>query len=214
MSASTRSQWRTAQARSPAAISPNWRARRSSRTLPSVPGNVQNGTWVWGADTGAANAYVVTVPYPVTPAYVAGLGIKFKAANANSGPSTVNLNSLGAVAIKRAGGAALNTGDILSGQVVELTYDGVNFQMANYLGLSAGTTTNNFTNANIPYVADTGAANALVATYSPAVTSGQQIAGLFLSVKLANHHHRRLHHQCQRPGREKPQARRPHQSAL
>jgi len=37
----------------------------------------------------------------------------------------------------------------------------------------------------IPYVVDTGAANAVVATFSPAITSGQQIAGLFVSVKLA-----------------------------
>ncbi len=155
-------------------------------TLPSVPSNVQNGTWLWGTDTGAANAYVVNVPYPVPVAYVAGMTIRFKAANANSGASTVNVNGLGAVAIKRAGGAALASGDILSGQVLELTYDGVNFQMANYLGISAGTTTNNFTSVNIPYVNDTGAQNALVATYSPAITSGQQIAGLFLSVKLAN----------------------------
>jgi len=160
-------------------------------TLPSVPSHVQKGDWVWGTDTGAANAYVVTVPPFIQPlvAYQAGMAVKFKAVNANSGSSgsTINVNGLGTVGLKRAGGAALNSGDIVSGQVLEVVYDGANFQMVNYVGISAGSTTNNFSTLSIPYIADTsGVANAITAVYSPAITSGQQVAGLFISVKLAN----------------------------
>ena len=157
-------------------------------TLPSVPSSVLNGTWNYVADTGTANHLIATFapPAPIPSAYVAGMNFRIKASANNSGATDINVNGLGVVAIKRAGGAALTTGDVLSGQILDLTYDGVNFQMANYLGVSAGTTTNNFTSVNIPYVLDTGTSNAIIASYSPAITSAQQVAGLFISVKLAN----------------------------
>lgn len=156
-------------------------------TLPSVPSAVLNGSWVYaGQDTGAANAYLITFApgQPIPAAYVAGMGVKFKALVTNTGASTINVNGLGVIAIKRANGSALAAADITSGGIVELTYDGVNFQMQNYLG--TGTNTNSITLASIPYVADTGTPNALIGTYSPAITSGQQVAGLFISIKLAN----------------------------
>jgi hypothetical protein len=156
-------------------------------TLPSVPSNVLNGSWVYaGQDTGAANAYVITfvAGQPIPSAYVPGMGIKFKALNACTGASTINVNGLGVVTIKRASGVALAANDIISGQIVELTYDGTVFQMVNYLGAAA--TTNTSTTVNIPYIADSGTQNAIIATYSPAITSGQQVAGLTIEVKLAN----------------------------
>lgn len=156
-------------------------------TLPSVPGNVLNGSWVYaGQDTGTANNYVITflAGQPIPTSYVAGMGVKFKALNANSGASVINVNGLGNVTIRRASGAGVATGDIISGQVVELTYDGTFFQMQNYMGVGAGTNTN--TQVGIPYIADSGTLNALIGTYSPVITSGQQVAGLTLAIKLAN----------------------------
>lgn len=156
-------------------------------TLPQVPYDVQQQNYSYaGQDTGAANAYVITFApgQPQPASYKAGMRVVFKALNANTGASTINVNGLGAVAIRRATGVALSAADINSGQVVELTYDGTVFQMVNYLG--AGATSNTTTAVNIPYVADTGAQNAIVATFSPAITSGQQIAGLTIEVKLAN----------------------------
>lgn len=156
-------------------------------TLPAVPAGVLNGNWVYaGQDTGTANNYVITfgAGQAIPTAYVAGMGVKFKALNANSAASVINVNGLGNVAIRRASGAAVATGDIVSGQMVELTYDGTNFQMQNYMGAGAGTNTT--TAVSIPYVADSGTLNALVGTYSPAITSGQQVAGLALTIKLAN----------------------------
>ena len=156
-------------------------------TLPQVPAGVQKQSWVYaGQDTGTANAYVITFAagQPIPTAYTPGMKVSFKALNANTAASTVNVNGLGAVSIRRATGVALSAADINSGQVVELTYDGTNFQMANYLG--AGTTSNTSTSVNIPYVADSGTQNALVGTYTPAITSGQQVAGLVIAIKLAN----------------------------
>lgn len=156
-------------------------------TLPQVPYDVQQSKYLYaGQDTGTANAYAVTfvAGQPQPASYAAGLRIIFKALNANTGASTINVNGLGLVAIRRATGVALSANDINSGQLVELTYDGTVFQMTNYLG--AGATSNTSTLVDIPYVADTGTQNAIIAAFSPAVTSGQQVAGLFISVKLAN----------------------------
>jgi hypothetical protein len=101
---------------------------------------VQNESYVYAADSGAANVYAVTLA-PVPGAYAAGLQVTFKAANANTGASTLNVNGLGAEAIKKSGGAtALATGDILAGQIVSVVYDGTNFQIQTGLTGPAGAT--------------------------------------------------------------------------
>lgn len=156
-------------------------------TLPSVPTNVQNGSWVYAVDTGIVNALQITPINPQTTALVAGMGFRVRVLITNTGASTITINGssvFGPIAIRRATGVALSASDMISGQIVELVYDGTNFQMVNYLGAAA--TTSTITNTSIPYVADSGAQNALVGTYSPAITSGQQVAGLALAIKLAN----------------------------
>lgn len=156
-------------------------------TLPQVPYDVQQGHYIYaGQDTGAANAYVITflAGQPVPTSYIAGMTVKFKAQTTNTGASTINVNGLGLVAVRRGNGIALAAADITSGGIVELTYDGTLFQMANYLG--AGATTSSSTVVGIPYVVDTGTANSLIATYSPAITTPQQIAGLTIEIRLAN----------------------------
>jgi hypothetical protein len=153
-------------------------------TLPQVPYQVQQGTYVYGGtDTGTANNYVVTfvAGQPIPASYAVGMEVSFKALNANTGASVVNVNGLGNVTIRRANGVALSANDIVSGQFVVLRYDGTYFQMVNYLG--TGNNTNSNTVIDIPYVADSGAQNAIVATYSPAITALTD--GLYLAVKLA-----------------------------
>jgi hypothetical protein len=158
-------------------------------TLPSVPGNVQNGSWIYAVDTGAVNALVIT-PSPNVTALVAGMGFKVKVLVTNTAASTITINytntsgvasTLGPVVIKRGNGVGLSASDMVSGGIIDLVYDGTNFQMANYLG--TGTNTNNVTVAGIPYIADSGAANAIVATFSPPIT---YTAGTTVAVKLAN----------------------------
>lgn len=156
-------------------------------TLPSVPANVQQQSWVYaGTDTGVANAYVITFGAndPIPNSYVVGMKVSFMANHSCTGASTVNVNQLGAVSIFRASGVSVANGDIVSGQILELTYDGAHFQMPNYLG--SGSNTNSSTTVGVPYCADTGTQNQLIANFSPAITSGQQVAGLVVTVKLAN----------------------------
>lgn len=81
----------------------------------------------YAADTGAANAYVVALPHTLA-AYTAGLSIRVKITNANTGASTINVDSLGVKTITRFSGDPLQSGDLPAGGVVTLTYDGTNFQ--------------------------------------------------------------------------------------
>lgn len=77
---------------------------------------------------GAYNVYVVTLHNPVT-AYSEGLRFSFKAPFANTGPATINVDSVGAVGIKRFNGGDLLSGDIPQDAIVELLHDGTQFQL-------------------------------------------------------------------------------------
>ncbi len=95
------------------------------------------------ADTGAANTYVVTTSPAITSIPV-GAVFNFQAAHANTGTSTLNVDGIGAVTIKKNGGtggsvgANLASGDITAGQLVTVMYDGTNFQMQSTLGNASG----------------------------------------------------------------------------
>ncbi|MGE5328011.1 MAG: hypothetical protein ACM3KR_00685 [Deltaproteobacteria bacterium] len=84
-------------------------------------------------DTGAANAYAITMDSTVT-SYSAGIKASFPAAHANTGASTLNITpfggtALGAIAIKKNGNQDLAAGDILAGQIIEVEHDGTYFQL-------------------------------------------------------------------------------------
>lgn len=96
--------------------------------LPNIPAAVQNGTWIYEVDTGAANALVVT-PSPAIASLVAGLKLRVKVLATNTGTSTINPSGLGAVGIIRPSGGALVGGELVATAIVELIYDGVNFQL-------------------------------------------------------------------------------------
>ncbi len=82
----------------------------------------------YAADSGTADAYVVTLS-PAAIAYAAGMGIRFKAANANTGACTVNVNGLGAKSIKMDNGTDPPAGMIAADAIVTVVYDGTNFQV-------------------------------------------------------------------------------------
>lgn len=79
-------------------------------------------------ETGAANAYVLTTPALTAQLYT-GLKLEFKATATNTGPSTLNLNGVGAIAINQPGGSALAAGMIQAGGLTRVEYDGVQFQL-------------------------------------------------------------------------------------
>jgi len=78
--------------------------------------------------TGSANAYAIELTSTLDE-YIEGMPIVFQANHDNTGAATLDVNELGAVAIKKNGGSALEAGDIVSGQVVTVVHDGTYFQM-------------------------------------------------------------------------------------
>ena len=96
-------------------------------------------------DSGTANAYVLTLaasmtnPVSATVPYFIGMTIRFRAGNANSGASTVNVNSAGVKNLKQADGTTdLAAGDIPTTQDSEFRYDGTSFVLQTYSNDIAG----------------------------------------------------------------------------
>lgn len=104
-----------------------------------------------GTDT-----YTAT-PSPTLTAYTSGDVYYILFTNANTGAATLNLNALGAKAIRKNGATALVAGDIAAGQVVALAYDGTNLQIVS--GTSTGT---------VPTLAS--------GTYTPTLTNTTNVA--------------------------------------
>ena len=94
--------------------------------------NVQAGAYSYAADAGGSDAYAITLS-PVPAGYTTGMIVTFKANTANTGASTLNVNSLGAKTIKRTGTTDTKTGDILANQLVTVVYDGTNFVIVGLL---------------------------------------------------------------------------------
>lgn len=83
---------------------------------------------LYGVDGGNTDAYAVSLDVAPT-AYTAGMMVTFKANTANTTACTLNLNTLGAKAIKKNTSVDLATNDIKAGEVVTVIYDGTNFQL-------------------------------------------------------------------------------------
>jgi len=79
-------------------------------------------------DTGTANAHVIALS-PAITAYAAGQAITFKSGAASTTSSTLNVNGLGVKTIKKKNDQNIAAGDIESGSIVTVVYDGTNFQM-------------------------------------------------------------------------------------
>lgn len=94
-------------------------------------GQYQDGGIIYGTTTGSANAYVLTLGVSIT-SYTAGLTLRFKANFANTGAATLNVDGLGAVTIKKDTSVDLAANDIIVDQIVQVTYDGTNFQVSTF----------------------------------------------------------------------------------
>ena len=75
---------------------------------------------------------------PALSAYTAGQTFRFISAGANTGATTININSLGAKNITIGGTVALVGGEIASGALVTVAYDGTQFQLQNSVMLATG----------------------------------------------------------------------------
>ncbi len=83
---------------------------------------------LYAADTGAANAYVITLS--PAPTIVVGTKFVIKAAHSNTAASTLAVNGAAPVAIVKGASTPLAGGEILVNQIFEVTFDGTNYQLA------------------------------------------------------------------------------------
>lgn len=143
------------------------------------------------ADAGSTDAYAITLA-PAISSYIPGTAYRFKANTANTGAATLNINGLGAQAIKKAAGGVttdLATNDIRAGQWVDVVWDGTNFQMQSTLGnaasgFSASTNANDLDAAF--HAADAGSTDAYAITLSPAIPGYVTGAHIVFMANTAN----------------------------
>ena len=101
----------------------------SAATDAAQYGQLQAGATTIATVTGTDTLAGTLTPAPT--AYATGNKFSFIAANTNTGASTININSLGAKSITKSGTSALVAGDMVSGQVYLIEYDGTRFQLIN-----------------------------------------------------------------------------------
>jgi hypothetical protein len=90
--------------------------------------HVKPGPIAYVATGGSGNAYTATLS-PAPTSLVAGLWCCLKANHTNTGPSTLNVNALGTKSVYKLGATQLQAGDIVSGQVFWVVYDGTQWQL-------------------------------------------------------------------------------------
>lgn len=101
---------------------------------------LQNNVGVYVATVGGTADAITLSPSPSISAYATGQTFRFIATGANTGAVTVDVSSKGAKSIVKNGGTALAAGDIVSGALVEITYNGTAFEFAS-AGSAAGVLT-------------------------------------------------------------------------
>jgi hypothetical protein len=108
----------------------------SARTDSIALGQVQDGSFIYCGTVGGTADVITLTPSPAISAYVAGQTFRFIASGANTTNVTVAISGLSAKAVTKHGSTALVAGDIPSGQIVEIAYDGTRFQLAAPLSVS------------------------------------------------------------------------------
>lgn len=96
--------------------------------------NVGNGTSIYAVAGGTANAITATFS-PARPAHQEGVRLYIKLAANNTGAATVNINGLGAVNLVKPGGAALASGDLKSGDIICIVYNGTTYEVVSGINL-------------------------------------------------------------------------------
>lgn len=84
----------------------------------------------YAVDSVGTDSYAITLQESFN-SYYSGMEVSFKAGTANTGACSLNINGLGAKAIKKNVSSDLDSNDIKANQIVKVIYDGTNFQLIN-----------------------------------------------------------------------------------
>lgn len=107
-------------------------ANGTARTDAATVAQIQDGGPTYLTSVSGTNT--ITASLTGLAAYTAGQSFRFVSAGANTGAVTININGLGAKAITKNGTTALASGDIPSGALIVVSYDGTQFQL--FMGAS------------------------------------------------------------------------------
>jgi hypothetical protein len=117
---------------------------------------VQLSAVTYAAASNSGNAYAVTLA-PAPAAYAVGMIVHFLVSADNTGAATLNVNGLGNRDIRKHYNVALASGDLKSGQLVSVMYDGALFQLLSPVAAApaAGLTAENSSSATVWQSANT-----------------------------------------------------------
>lgn len=151
------------------------------RTNYLAMGQFQDNGGKYFVTTGSSNAYILT-PSPAITAYAAGQSFYINASFGNTGAATINVNGLGAKAITKNGTTALASGDIASGSIYEIVYDGTQFQLTRTIEIDqtitlTGDVTGSGTGSFATTIADDAVTFAKMQDISTSVIMGRTTAG-------------------------------------
>lgn len=86
-------------------------------------------TGIYVTTVGGTGDAITLTPSPALTAYAAGMRYTFVAAASNTGAATINVSGLGVKDLKKQFNVALSASDIVTGQLVDIQYDGTRFVM-------------------------------------------------------------------------------------
>lgn len=95
---------------------------------------IGGGRWIsinnyYYLDTASTDAYTILMEGITDYNQLIGVPVEIKVNTANTDNATLNINSLGSKNICRSVNTALITGDIIAGQIINVVYDGTQFQL-------------------------------------------------------------------------------------
>jgi hypothetical protein len=102
----------------------------TARTNYASAGQVQDGSFQYLTSVTGTNTITALAPLSMS-ALAAGQVFRFIVAATNTSSVTLNINSIGAKSITKNGTTALTANDLVINSVVEVIYDGTQFQLVN-----------------------------------------------------------------------------------
>lgn len=102
----------------------------------ATAGQAQDSAFTFLTSPAGTNAITATASLGMS-AYVTGQRFFFVAAAANTGAVTLNINAIGVKSVTKNGTTALVAGDIAINAVVQVVYDGTQFQLLNPASVAA-----------------------------------------------------------------------------
>jgi hypothetical protein len=145
-------------------------AAGTARTDSATITNLQDGTGIYVSVVSGTVDAITLGPSPAIATYTAGQTFRFSASGANTGAVTLAVSGLAAKDVTKNGTTALVAGDISSGMMVTITYDGTRFVLA-----ATSTATLNSPTITSPTIVTPTLSGSVIGTYTlagtPSITS-------------------------------------------